>query len=184
MLNKKLIFSNIWTIPNIMSVIRLFLAPVIAHCIYYDYHTFTIIFALIAGLLDIFDGIIARKYNKVSEFGKIIDPLADKVTYAFVVITMILKNLIPLWYGLLFVSRDLVILSGSIFFSKKVDRIPQADKFGKLAIFLNASLLFIILCGVKINSSYIFIILIIILYLSTFNYFLEGIKKIKNKNKI
>lgn len=180
-MNLKSYLDNIWTIPNIMSMIRLALAPVVAHFIYYDQYTLAVIFALIAGLLDIFDGIIARKYEMISEFGKIIDPLADKITYAFVVITMLFKGLLPIWYVILFVARDLIILLGSLIFSKKIDQIPQADQIGKYSIFLNAILIFIILCGVRNIPSLFFVILILLLYLSTANYILKGIKMIKNK---
>jgi cardiolipin synthase len=178
-MNYKKIFENIWTIPNIMSLLRLALAPVIGHFIYHGNLGIAIVIAVFAGLLDIFDGIIARKYNLTSEFGKLIDPLADKVTYAFVLIAMILTEMVPIWYGILFISRDLLILNGSLFFSNKVKELPQADKFGKLSIFVNGMSLLLILCGVKFLNGPIMIVPLLLLYGSTINYFLNGLKKIK-----
>jgi cardiolipin synthase len=178
MINKK-IFENIWTIPNIMSMIRFILAPVIGHLIYHQHLLWAIIIAFIAGMLDILDGIIARRYGMTSEFGKVIDPLADKVTYGFVVISMLLVGMLPLWYVFFFILRDLLLLLGGLIFSKKIDEVPQADKLGKYTIFVNAMSIFLILCGVKELNSIYLILPLTLLYVSTFNYFWKGFKKLK-----
>ena len=170
-----------WNIPNLMSIVRLILAPVAAFLIYYDYQGYAIFALVIAGSFDILDGIIARKYNLVTEFGKLIDPLADKAMYALVLIAMVLTDQIVVWYVLLFILRDVLILIGTLSFSSKVHEIPQADKFGKLSIFINAMSIFLIICGVKEINGIFLLIPLILLYLSTINYILKGMDIIKNQ---
>lgn len=73
--------NKIITIPNILSMIRLILIPIMIH--FYitnkDYVT-TLIILFISGVTDIVDGFIARKFNMISNFGKALDPVADKLT--------------------------------------------------------------------------------------------------------
>ena len=78
-LNKK----DIFTIPNILSFIRILLIPVIAvlYC-YYKAYEAAVVVIILSGLTDVVDGQIARRFNMVSDFGKFLDPLADKLTQA------------------------------------------------------------------------------------------------------
>ena len=73
--------ENVLTIPNLLSLFRLLLIPVIVwlYCVRQDYR-WTIVALAVSGLSDILDGIIARKFNMVSDLGKILDPCADKLT--------------------------------------------------------------------------------------------------------
>lgn len=73
--------DQILTIPNLLSIVRLCLIPLIIwlYCVKKDY-TLAVIVILISGATDIVDGFIARHFNMVSDFGKILDPVADKLT--------------------------------------------------------------------------------------------------------
>lgn len=90
---KDKIFDDVFSLPNLVSLFRLILAlPVyfIVAKINIDefYRYLTLILILIAFLSDLIDGLIARKRNQISEFGKIIDPLADKV-FIFLLVTQL-----------------------------------------------------------------------------------------------
>jgi cardiolipin synthase len=77
----KLTKDQIITIPNILSFFRLALIPVIVWLyVFMDSRIWTTVVILISSLTDIVDGFIARKFNMTSDFGKAIDPLADKLT--------------------------------------------------------------------------------------------------------
>ena len=67
-------------IPNILTVLRFFLIPFILLFLVNDEFILAIIFLTISGITDILDGTIARKFNFITNFGKLIDPLADKIT--------------------------------------------------------------------------------------------------------
>ena len=84
--------KNIFTIPNILSVFRLLLLPVIV----YTYmnqkdYVLTGILLLISGLTDLLDGYIARTFNMMSDLGKILDPVADKATQAVVLLCLMTR---------------------------------------------------------------------------------------------
>lgn len=73
--------SKVWTIPNILSLIRICLIPLIVYLYRFtELQWLAGIIILLSGITDIVDGYIARKLNQVSSVGKILDPIADKLT--------------------------------------------------------------------------------------------------------
>ena len=78
--NLKGIFDGCLTIPNLMSVIRILLIPVFAVLYYKGYIWWSVLILAISGVSDFLDGKIARKFNQVSALGKMLDPVADKLT--------------------------------------------------------------------------------------------------------
>ncbi|MGN1419684.1 MAG: CDP-alcohol phosphatidyltransferase family protein [Acutalibacteraceae bacterium] len=76
----KKLFTGCLTIPNLLSVIRIVLVPVFAYLFLNGHQIAALIVLAVSGLTDLFDGKIARRFNQVSELGKILDPVADKVT--------------------------------------------------------------------------------------------------------
>ena len=84
-------------VPNILTIIRFLLIPVIiAFAIQHDYIA-AIIVLTISGITDILDGFIARKFNFITDFGKLMDPLADKATQVALLGTLALQKIIPMW---------------------------------------------------------------------------------------
>lgn len=103
------------TLPNILSCLRLGLAPFIGWLIYKHNLKPALIITVIAAMTDISDGWLARQYGGESALGRILDPLADKsfVTSLFVSLTLIHK--LPLWALLLVIGREgLIIIGGFI----------------------------------------------------------------------
>ena len=82
--------SNVVTIPNLLTFLRMALIPVFASLLFYGYSGWALFVFLIAGISDGVDGFIARRFNQESELGTIIDPIADKLlmTTAFIILTM------------------------------------------------------------------------------------------------
>ena len=80
------LFENIWTIPNIISFIRILLIPVFGVLFYKGELLWALLILAFSGLTDFFDGKLARKLNQVSELGKMLDPIADKLTQATIAI--------------------------------------------------------------------------------------------------
>ncbi len=111
--------SNIITIPNILTLLRMALIPVFASFLYYGESGWALVVFFIAGISDGFDGFIARRFNQESELGTIIDPIADKLlmTTAFIILT--LPNIlpptrhlpVPFWVTAFVIGRDILIIT-------------------------------------------------------------------------
>ena len=84
-------------IPNILTIARFFIIPFIIYFIITKQYLLAFIFLVLSGLTDVLDGFIARKFNFVTNFGKLVDPLADKTTQIAVLLTLTFMNIIPLW---------------------------------------------------------------------------------------
>ena len=141
--NIKEIFDGCLTIPNLISIIRICLIPVIAVLYYKGYIWWTVFVIFISGLSDAFDGKIARKFNQVSALGKMLDPIADKLTIFALAIVLFLKFKEAqseamqsfAWVFLLFLIKDLIMILVSIFLIAIGTRPVAAEIWGKLATF-------------------------------------------------
>ena len=85
------LFKGSLTIPNLLSVIRIALIPVFAVLYLKGEMVPAVLILVISGLTDLFDGKIARRFNQVSALGKILDPVADKLTQITVAIILLIK---------------------------------------------------------------------------------------------
>lgn len=123
-------------IPNILTVLRFLLIPAF---VYYFFSAFengiriaTGIFIL-AGLTDILDGYIARKYNLVTRLGIIMDPLADKLMLLTVLVSITVKHQIPLWIIFVVAAKEILMVLGAITLFNDHDIVVPANRFGKLS---------------------------------------------------
>ena len=141
--------GKFWTISNMLSLSRIVLmipaayyleAPVQFH------REIAVLIILAAVATDALDGYFARKYNQVSDIGKIIDPLADKIGISIVVVMLVIFGDIPLWFAITVLMRDLVIFLAGLFIKAKTNVILPSTMAGKLAVsFLALYLVFSIL---------------------------------------
>lgn len=122
-------------IPNTLTIIRFILIPSIVISLVLDNYLLALIFFTISSISDILDGYIARKYNAITDFGKLMDPLADKLTQISVLITLCIKKIIPAWIVLILVIKDIVLISGASFlYGKKL--VVSSKWYGKLSTVL------------------------------------------------
>jgi CDP-diacylglycerol--glycerol-3-phosphate 3-phosphatidyltransferase len=131
-INKK----DIFTISNFISFLRILLFFPIYYTLSnlqvndaFRYYTLGLFF--LAYLTDISDGYLARKLNQVTEMGKIIDPLADKILVALIVFQLFLQNDIPGYYFYIIIGRDLLIFTGGIIVSRKIGFVLPSNYMGK-----------------------------------------------------
>lgn len=102
------------TLPNVLTLLRILAVPVFAIAVWYGYSVEAVIIFALAGLTDLLDGYIARRFNQRSDLGAVLDPAADKLlmTAAFVLLAMPIEHLvvrIPAWVAILAISRDVII---------------------------------------------------------------------------
>lgn len=139
--------ENKWTISNFLSALRLLLAIPIAILVSSaapEQRLFGVMLILIAVLSDIFDGMLARKLNQVTEFGKIIDPLADKIGVAIVAVVLAQQGRLPVWFLLLLIVRDMLIFLGGMYIKKVKGILLQSNLVGKLAVVVVTTLAIVI----------------------------------------
>jgi CDP-diacylglycerol--glycerol-3-phosphate 3-phosphatidyltransferase len=125
---------GILNIPNLLSLLRVMLLPFIVLSLKNGNDGLLLGLMLLAVLTDWFDGFLARRLGQVSEAGKIIDPLADKLCVDTMVIALWLWRGFPLWAAVLIVARDLMIVAGALFMLKKRKMVPVSNWPGKWAV--------------------------------------------------
>ena len=122
-------------VPNILTVIRILLIPVIVVFIFIGNYTLAFVFFTISGITDIADGCIARKFNLISNFGKLMDPLADKLTQIATLASLVFTNIIPIWILLIVFLKEFIMICGASFLYGK-DVVVYSRWYGKLATVL------------------------------------------------
>ena len=122
-------------IPNILTIIRFILIPVILYFIFTGNYILAFVFFTLSGITDILDGAIARKFNLISTFGKLMDPLADKLTQISVLATLVFKEIIPFWILIIVMLKEFIMIIGASFLYGK-DVVVYSKWFGKLATVL------------------------------------------------
>ena len=104
------------TVPNIITVARILLTPLfIILLIQKHYHQALWVFVL-AGISDMVDGLIARRWQQKSPLGAFLDPLADKLLMCSSFVTLSIYHLIPSWLAVLVISRDVILVLGVMLF--------------------------------------------------------------------
>lgn len=163
----------VWTIPNLLSFLRLLLVPFVAYTLYNDMTVASLILIGFAYSLDLLDGWIARRFNQVSEFGKAFDPFADKVLYGVIALTLVLKKVLPLWFFIFVIIRDgSQLLYGSHIF-RKYKRITPSNIYGKIAAFCLATSLLCIILKIPYINPYLLILTTILMFVSSCIYIIE-----------
>ena len=133
--NIKDLFDGWNTIPNWLSFLRIALIPVFTALFIKEYYIAAIIVMAVAAFTDLLDGKIARKYNMVSNLGKILDPIADKLSQMAIVVILLIKYWDgPLKYILfLFIIKEVLMLLGGALLLSKGLRPTAAEIWGKVA---------------------------------------------------
>ena len=141
-------------VPNLLTVLRFILIPFILHFLVYDKFILAIIFLTISGLTDILDGTIARKFNFITNFGKLIDPLADKITQLSILWMLVSKNIIPLWILVIVLLKEATMVAGASFLYGK-ELVVSSKWYGKAStvLFYFAIVLTMIFKDLQIQTS-------------------------------
>lgn len=123
-----------WTSANILSISRVPLSGAAAAVILVDGPvTWSLVLILAAGLSDLLDGQVARRTNTVSEWGKILDPAADKISAALLGVALVWKSLLPFWVLGAIILRDLLIVTGGFFLTHHLGYVQMSNLPGKIA---------------------------------------------------
>lgn len=99
-------------IPNLLSLCRIILVPVIVIFLIQEEYLNALIVFTVAGITDALDGALARMLNKQTPLGAFLDPLADKILLSTCFVSLSIFGLIPSWLTVIVISRDFIILMG------------------------------------------------------------------------
>ena len=102
-------------VPNILTIIRFLLIPPIVIAITSEHFVVAVIFLVLSGITDVLDGFIARKFDLITDFGKLVDPLADKATQLAILVTLSIKGIIPFWILAIVVLKEFAMIAGASF---------------------------------------------------------------------
>jgi cardiolipin synthase len=101
-------------LPNSLTVLRILLVPVFVGFLLYEYFDYALVTLLVAAVTDGLDGAIARITDQRTRLGEYLDPLADKLLLMSAMVTLSVLHFIPVWAVILVVSRDAILLTGTI----------------------------------------------------------------------
>jgi cardiolipin synthase (CMP-forming) len=137
-------------LSNLLSILRLLL--LIPFILFIQkpellYFLLAVGILFLAILTDIFDGYAARKLNQVTELGKLMDPLSDKIVTAIGGFCLVLFCRLPSWIFLVMMSRDVLIFIGGLYLIKKTQAITMANIFGKINTQLHSLMALILILG-------------------------------------
>lgn len=139
-------------IPNILTILRFLFIPVILYFIFTGNYILAFVFFTLSGATDVLDGCIARKFNLISNFGKLMDPLADKLTQISVLASLVKVNIIPFWILVIVILKELIMVIGASFLYGK-DVVVYSKWYGKLATVLFYLAIVISLITKQLNLS-------------------------------
>jgi len=108
--------ENIYTIPNILTFTRLIAAPVIGYLVLHDYHAWAVGLFAYAGITDLVDGYVARRWKLQTVVGTVIDPMADKTLMTILTVCLAIKGTLPVWLAVIILGRDVALGIAAIYY--------------------------------------------------------------------
>lgn len=180
-------------IPNTLTLLRIIMLPMFIILLVYNHVHLALLTFFFASLTDILDGYFARILNQKTELGSYLDPIADKIlinSSLIVFSTMDINSasgIIPLWYTIIVISRDIIIIFGYFvvfFIVGKVKVVPSRE--GKATSFLNVFVIGLVLVFLSLGLSqpyfdkikYLLYFVSVITVISGLKYILQGINLI------
>ena len=121
------------TIPNLLSIVRIVIIPFFAVQYLAGRYQEAIILLALSGVSDVLDGFIARRFHQISTLGKMLDPFADKLTQAVVVVCLTTKHTYLMPLAVLFFAKELLTVVGTLMLFRHKKRPTEARWWGKLA---------------------------------------------------
>ena len=161
---KRLSANQIFSLPNILSYIRILMIPVIMTCyLGLDKPILSGILVIASGFTDVLDGFIARTFNMVTDFGKLVDPIADKLTQVALICCLIPEHPLVIGLIILMAMKELLLLSWGLKAFHEREVVNSSKWYGKAcSLFVYLSVFVLFLSPIINLSKTIAVILIIV----------------------
>ncbi|SLM35739.1 cdp-diacylglycerol-glycerol-3-phosphate 3-phosphatidyltransferase [Lasallia pustulata] len=108
--------ENIYTLPNLLTLSRLLAAPLIGSLVLHDQHAWAVALFAYAGITDLVDGYIARRWKLQTVVGTVIDPMADKTLMTVLTVCLAVKGALPVWLATIILGRDVLLGIAAIYY--------------------------------------------------------------------
>jgi cardiolipin synthase len=125
-IRKGILAENTFAVPNLLSIARLVLIPVVAWQLAAEAYEIALPLFLAAALTDLADGFIARRFRLTSRLGALLDPVADKLTMLVTTLVLAWQSLVPLWLAAAIIARDVVIAAGALAYRRLLGKVDIA----------------------------------------------------------
>lgn len=161
----------VWNIPNVLSLVRLALLPAFVVLYFNDLLIWAVVMLLLSGLTDLFDGIIARRCNQITEIGKLLDPVADKLTQITVLLCLVVRytELIPL--AVICLTKEVLQAIGGWILLSKNATIRGSKWFGKVSTFLFYAVMLLIVVWADMPPAVSAILILLVAATMLFSFF-------------
>lgn len=179
------------TLPNLLTIFRICLIAPFAWLCIRGFDTVALAVFLLAGITDVIDGTLARRFRQQSKFGRLADPLADKLltTTAYVALAFFRSGArtIPAWVAVPVVARDACILLGCLIIYAKIRSLPFKPRiFGKANTFIEIVTVVCFLSSSRLHFVTalmlpLYVLLLASLVLSAADYFLQGLEMLRGR---
>ena len=127
--------TRIWTVPNVLSMLRLLLVPVFLILVVAGEYVPALVVLVAASLTDLLDGFLARRFDQVTRLGQLLDPAADRLYIFAALIGLAANQLVPWWIVIVIVARDaLIVVLGIVLANHGYGPLP-VHQLGKVATF-------------------------------------------------
>lgn len=127
--------NRVWTVPNLLSAIRLLLVPVFLGFIVTNRLALAVLTLAVSSLTDFADGFIARRFHQVTRLGQLLDPAADRLFILATLLGIAILGVVPWWFLALIVARDvMLIVLGFVLANHDYGPLP-VHHLGKMATF-------------------------------------------------
>lgn len=170
-------------LPNIITALRIALIPLFVKVFFSSLENsllYSVLIFLLAGITDVLDGYIARKYDIVTKWGQAMDPLADKLVQLTVLVCFTIKQFIPLWIIIIYGIKELLMIFGGILlYTRRNKTVLPANSYGKIATVI----FYVAILAIAFNSVYgklLMITSVLIALYAFIRYVITGIKHAKN----
>ena len=135
--------AKLWTVSNAFSALRV---VVVAPTLYYiwlgpEFRWYVFWLVMVMVFSDILDGALARARNEVTEWGKIVDPIADKLAIDTIAVLLVVLKGLPVWVAAAVIGRDILIVIGGVLMASRIKEVPSSNVWGKATTCVMAALL-------------------------------------------
>lgn len=172
---RELFRERFFTVPNILTTMRVIAIPVIVYYMYLEhvtglreYRYYQAWYFVVVVLTDFFDGFIARTFNQISKLGRFLDPVADKICLIVLGSSLVYYKDFPLWVLMIGLFREFVVVIGAFFLFARRDIEVKPSIIGKISVACMAlsALIYLmsfdynLLCGITLKQVSVMLILI------------------------
>ena len=174
--------DKILTIANLISISRIVLCIPLVHFLENGNNIYSFIVIIVMIISDLLDGFVARLADEITNFGKLIDPLADKICFMVVCIYLVFnKGLYLLIFFGLIVLRDIIIIIIGSYLMLNQNVYLEANKTGKWFIFVSSLMMISVIYGFSIFiMCCLYLVSVLLMLMSTIQYIKKYNKLFKN----